>query len=95
MGIAEVLGEIGDQRAIDPLIALLDDKQVEVRIKAIDSLGQLGDMRAVSKLRSRYKSKDPAEQRHADKALRALGVDPEQIEGNPISRFFHKLRGDE
>lgn len=47
---AYVLGEIGDPRAVDPLIKTLKDKTEHVRTRAAHSLGQIGDPRAVDPL---------------------------------------------
>lgn len=44
---AEALGQLGDARAVEPLIAGLKDPELEVRKAAIKSLGQLGYVRAV------------------------------------------------
>jgi hypothetical protein len=44
---AEALGQLGDVRAVEPLIAALKDPELEVRKAVIKSLGQLGDVRAV------------------------------------------------
>jgi len=44
---AEVLGDIGDTRAVEPLIGLLADEEDTVRRTAIDSLGKLKDVRAL------------------------------------------------
>ena len=40
---AEELGEIGDERAVEPLIAMLDDDDAGVRSAADDALGLLSD----------------------------------------------------
>lgn len=44
---AEVLGDIGDTRAVEPLIGLLPDEEEIVRRTAIESLGKLKDVRAL------------------------------------------------
>ena len=44
---AELLGDIGDTRAVEPLIGLLADEEDTVRRTAIDSLGKLKDVRAL------------------------------------------------
>jgi len=43
---AVVLGDIGDARAVEPLIMALHDKDGNVRVKAAMALGSLGDERA-------------------------------------------------
>jgi HEAT repeat protein len=44
---AEVLGDIRDQRAVEPLIATLNDPRQTVRRTAIEALGKIGDVRAL------------------------------------------------
>jgi HEAT repeat protein len=39
---AESLGDIGDPRAIDPLVEALDDEDWDVRSKAAEALEKLG-----------------------------------------------------
>ncbi len=48
---AKALGEIGDKRAVEPLIAALKDKTREVRRYAAVALGNLGDARAIEPLK--------------------------------------------
>ncbi len=43
-GAAHSLGRMNDPRAIEPLIALLEDGDWRVRFKAVWALGQLGDV---------------------------------------------------
>ena len=45
---AEALGKIGDKRAVEPLINLLEDE--EVKIVAAEALGKIGDKRAINPL---------------------------------------------
>jgi hypothetical protein len=54
---AEALGKIGDERAVDPLIARLGDETEEEPVKAaaVDALGLIGDKRAVPPLRDLQK----------------------------------------
>ena len=47
---AEALGQLGDKRAVEPLIAALQDDVENVRQAAAEALGQLGDERAVEPL---------------------------------------------
>jgi HEAT repeat protein len=49
-GIVEALGQIGDVRAVEPLIALLQDKNEKFRNIAAETLGKIGDLRAVGPL---------------------------------------------
>jgi hypothetical protein len=47
---AKELGEIGDARAIEPLVDALEDKHILVRVEAAKALGKIGDTRAVEPL---------------------------------------------
>jgi HEAT repeat protein len=47
---ASALGQIGDSRAVEPLIAVLSDADAGVRHNAASALGQIGDPRAVEPL---------------------------------------------
>lgn len=67
---AEALGEIGDHRAVRPLIAALKDKDWPVRNSAVIALGMIGDSQAVRALRSALNDKDSgAVRENAAKAL--------------------------
>jgi len=44
------LGEIGDPRAVEPLIATLQSEKSDVRQAAVRALGKLGDLHAVEPL---------------------------------------------
>lgn len=48
--IVQALGEIGDKRAVDTLIALLDTEDGNVACYAAKALGEIGDSRAVEPL---------------------------------------------
>lgn len=49
VAIAEILGRVGDQRAVEPLITALDDVP-DVGLAATEALGRLEDQRAVEPL---------------------------------------------
>jgi hypothetical protein len=51
LGIIEALGQIGDSRALGPLISLLADSNNEIRWEAALALGEIGDIRAVDPLK--------------------------------------------
>jgi HEAT repeat protein len=51
LGIIEALGEIKDRSAVDPLIRLLKDRDIEIRWEAALALGEIGDTRAVQPLK--------------------------------------------
>ncbi len=55
-----LLGEIGDVRAVEPLIAALDDDNGIVRSGVAAALGKLGDARAVEPLLQRLAAAEPA-----------------------------------
>ena len=46
----EILGKLGDRRAVEPLIGILNDPQAAVRDAAIEFLRKLGDRRAIEPL---------------------------------------------
>jgi HEAT repeat protein len=52
---ARALGEIGDARAVPPLIAALNDEHMSLRWDAADALGKIGDARAVEPLIAAFK----------------------------------------
>jgi HEAT repeat protein len=45
------LGELGDQRAVEPLIRFLDTPDDNLRVSALQSLARLGDPRAIPRMR--------------------------------------------
>ncbi len=47
---AQVLGKLGDKRAVDPLIQLLDYDHEYIRAAAAEALGKLGDRRVLEPL---------------------------------------------
>ena len=71
MKAAEVLGEIGDERAVEPLIQALKDKDEFVRQCAAEALGEIGDERAVETLNQALKDEWVREE--AAKALKKIG----------------------
>ena len=70
---AEALGELGDARAVWPLIRLLEGK--DYRAAAVEALGQLGDARAaeVNAAIARLSHQDAQVRPYAAKALVKLG----------------------
>jgi HEAT repeat protein len=76
---AEALGEIKDERAVEPLIKALDDPFVNVSWIAAKSLGMIGDKRAVEPLIERLKAEDKWLRIGAAWALGTLG-DPRATE---------------
>jgi len=55
---AKALGEIGDTRAVEPLIARLNDNEVDMRKNVVEALGKIGDARAVQPLIAVQKDKN-------------------------------------
>ena len=72
--IAELI-EIGDLRAVEPLIKAAEKKGSEGRWRAIEALGELGDNRAVKALVEALEDKEVRES--AAYALDELGWDPD------------------
>jgi PKD repeat protein len=76
---AEVLGEIGDARAVEPLIDALRDVDYTVQWDAAEALGKIGDKRAVEPLITTLKAEDGYLQDLAAEALGEIG-DAEAVE---------------
>jgi|ERR1700722_397187 HEAT repeat protein len=76
---ASVLGEIKDPRAVEPLIAALNDTDYIVRRTAVSSLGEIKDLRMVEPLITALKDKDVGVR---DEAAEVLGEikDPRMVE---------------
>jgi HEAT repeat protein len=70
---AEVLGRIGDRRAVEPLIALLKDEDAGVREAAAMALGRIRDPNAVQPLTAALEDEDPSVQVRAALALAEFG----------------------
>lgn len=70
---AEVLGQLGDSRAVRPLNKTLHDKDARVVNAAADSLGLLGDQRAMRQLIKALSSQEPHIQRAAARVLGRVG----------------------
>jgi HEAT repeat protein len=66
---ASALGEIGDTRAVEPLIAALQDQVPVVREWAAQALGEIGDARAVEPLIAALQDEDPDVRKIAAGAL--------------------------
>lgn len=77
---ADALGDIGDTRAVDPLIKSLNDEDWQVRWGAAEALGNIGDARAVEPLINTLKDKDDSVRKRVVMALGRIGdvqaVDP-------------------
>ena len=69
---ADALGEIGDPKAVEPLIAALKDPDDDVREAAAEALGRIGDPRAVDPLNAALNDPDHDVRQEAEKALARL-----------------------
>lgn len=70
---AAALGEIGDARAVEPLVnAITTDPERDVRWHAVDSLGKIGDVRAIGPLTQSLKDKDSFVREAARGALKKI-----------------------
>jgi len=70
---AKALGELKDARTVEPLIAVLKDRDWSVREAAAGALGQLGDSRAVEPLIAVLKDSGKDVHEAAADALKKLG----------------------
>ena len=79
--LARVLGKIGDPRAVESLIYVLENpyEAVQVRYGAVLALGEIGDPRAVEPLIATLADKDPMMREAAVLALGEIG-DPRAVE---------------
>jgi HEAT repeat protein len=75
---ATALGTRGDPRAIDALVAALDDPEFYVREKAAEALGRIGGIGAVEPLLEAYSDRDPDVKRRITRALIEIGPPAEK-----------------
>jgi len=75
---AGALGQIGDPRAVEPLIAALKDEGESVRSSAARALGKIGDPRAVESLIAALKDKKWHVRKPAAGALDRLAWKPDR-----------------
>lgn len=66
---AEVLGRLGDPKAVDELISTLWDEDDRVRLKAAWALGRIGDPRAYAPLQRLYRMEKEGAQEIIREAL--------------------------
>jgi HEAT repeat protein len=69
MSAAEILGKIGDVRALRPLVALLEDEDATVRIYVINALGELRSESALKPLLKFVSDEDPEARKSLAEAL--------------------------
>ncbi|HVN95506.1 MAG TPA: HEAT repeat domain-containing protein [Syntrophorhabdaceae bacterium] len=72
---AVALGDIGDPRAIDSLIAAMSDKSGYVRLAAAEALGKIGERRAVDSLIEAARDENDLVRKNAVIALGKIGDD--------------------
>lgn len=72
LGAAYSLVELGDPRAFDPLVSLLDHPDPRISGSAVWGLGELGDQRAVAPLTALLNHADESVRQSAESALRRL-----------------------
>ena len=70
---ANMLGGLGEARALEPLIAAVEEGDKDLRQVAAKALGQLGDVRALEPLIAALEDEDHGVQRAAAQALGELG----------------------
>lgn len=71
---AQMLGKLGDKRAVDPLIDALQARGYQTPLYAAEALGRIGDKRAIEPLMAVADSHDNARTRQtAQDALTRLG----------------------
>jgi len=88
--VAQILGKIGDARAVDPLIeALKNDEYSEVQQSAAEALGKIGDARAVHPLIAALK--EPVTSWRAAEALGRIG----EAAMGPLTTALEKIEESE
>ena len=70
---AKALGAVGDERAIEPLVAALEDEDCGVRSVVVDALGNFADNRVVYSLITALKDEDESVCKAAAEALVVIG----------------------
>ena len=83
-GAASALGQIGDARAVKPLIAALKCRDASTRSSAASALGQISDARAVKPLIAALKDSEAYVRESAAKALEKMGWRPGQDESGAV-----------
>lgn len=85
---ASALGDLGDERAVEPLIEALKDEDKYVRKSAAEASGKLGDERLVEPLIEALNDEDWFVQEKAAAALGKMG-DTRAI--GPLARLIESL----
>ena len=94
-GALVALGNIGDVRAVEPLLMVLKDEDQDawVRLRAAEALGKIGDARAVGPLRAALNDEDEEVRGAAASALETLGVRPEAAQSPKVEHRGHETEG--
>jgi HEAT repeat protein len=90
MVAAATLGQIGNERAVRPLLDALTDSSPRVRERAARSCGQLGDRRTVPALIERLDDPELMVRRAAANALGAIGTERALKALVPVARADDK-----
>jgi HEAT repeat protein len=77
---ARALGEIEDERAVTPLVELVDDPVTEVRLAVVEALGHIGGENAREALLYLAEATEDEVRTAAEKALEEI----EAAEGDPM-----------
>lgn len=72
-GAAQILGDIGDERAIPALLSALGDEEIPVRFWAVDALGKFGDKGMVNAITAMLNDDSEVVQNMAKKVLIQMG----------------------
>lgn len=91
-GIAEVLGNIGDDRALVPLMRLLKDEDDRVITSAVMALAELGNTDAIDPMTQLLKHPEEPVRIQVIAALQKLGYDPRN-EGTTMRKLFRRMFG--
>jgi hypothetical protein len=90
---AGALGEIGDKRAVEPLITALGDGHEDVRWYAADSLGKIGDPKAIPALEKATTDYNAEVREHAKEALDEIKSRVEETEPKIILKSKSEYHG--
>ena len=83
---AYVLGLIGNDSAVQPLIQLLKDNDANVRLATIDALGEIGSEKALDQLKLLLSNSESSTRAHAANAVMKI-VSPQEADQYQIIRY--------
>lgn len=93
-GIAEIFGNIGDERALPALLEMLRDTDERVVTSAITAVSQFNDPATIDPLVAVLKHPEESVRTHATAALQKLGYDPKN-ESTGMRKIFKRLFGND